>query len=254
MSENPWREPGRRRRGALAGLVAGAALALTILAGTAAAGAEEPRQTTRGTERERRGVGEPVAPDPTTRTNPTGNPANGAPRTNEGNAPASTTPATPIASRDEVPTGIALAAGIGAGVLVGLLVGALVGALMGRRARPAPAAEAAPVAPVAPAGARGDPDTTRQRADLVSALIAIRDQLGSDVLRSQAGEALQRAGISEVRPDGHRFDPQWHQAVDQVLTTDQTLDGTIAATERPGYVEGTRVIRLPEVVVYRLGG
>jgi molecular chaperone GrpE (heat shock protein) len=90
-----------------------------------------------------------------------------------------------------------------------------------------------------------------QREALVRAAIDIRDHLTSAALADRLGQALWAAGVGEVRADGEPFDPQRHQAVDHVATAERSLDGTVAATERPGYVDGGAVVRPPQVVVHR---
>lgn len=152
--------------------------------------------------------------------------------------------------------------------LIGLAVAGLplLAALSKRKAAaagPGPVPPAAPTPPpaVAPApGASGGPaigppparDTDHvraQRVALVEAVIALRDKLPSEALATEAAEALASAGITEVRPEGQPFDPAQHRAVHQVATDDPARHGTIASVERPGYTDGTSVIRQPEVVV-----
>lgn len=141
----------------------------------------------------------------------------------------------------------ALVAGVAAG-LGGLLLGLVLGALIGRgrkQPKPAPA--------VGPTTTAVDPALVHQREVLIKAAIDSRDQVTSQALADGLGRALWEAGIMEVRAEGQRFDPRLHQAVHQVATADPNLEGVIAATERPGYTDNGRVIRLPEVVVHRYG-
>jgi molecular chaperone GrpE (heat shock protein) len=42
--------------------------------------------------------------------------------------------------------------------------------------------------------------------------------------------------------------------VHQVVTEDPAVHNTIVSVERPGYADGARIIRQPEVVVARIGG
>jgi hypothetical protein len=144
--------------------------------------------------------------------------------------------------------GLPFAAGVGLGLLAGLVIGSLAGLLAGRmlaaqHAATTPAPQPSP-APATPAPAPG-------RAALVQALIDARDQVTSAAIAERMALALREAGVTELRADGEPFDPQHHQAVDHVATSDPSLDGTVAATERPGYVDGQAIVRLPQVVVHR---
>jgi hypothetical protein len=91
------------------------------------------------------------------------------------------------------------------------------------------------------------------RSDLVDAAIGYRDQLRVrdhelvEVLRA----ALVQANVHELPTKGESFDPSRHIAVDNVHTHDRALDDRIAYAHKPGYRDGGRVLRLPEVVVYR---
>ncbi len=187
-----------------------------------------------------------------------------------------------LVSEDDSGVGRAAAA-IGAVVLgvVALGLGLLIGIALGRRRSPpaapvygahpgpaptpapAPAPPSAPPATPIPAaggpliGPAPDRDTDRlrtQRDGLVASLVELRDQLPSDALRDEVGRSLASAGVTELHPDGEPFDPAVHRAVAQRPTTDVALHNTVAATERPGYLDGSRVLRQPEVVVHRVDG
>lgn len=115
----------------------------------------------------------------------------------------------------------------------------------------ASATTGAPVIGAAPS--REEALIQNQRTGLAAALINLRDQMPSDALAEEAQRALAAAGITEVRPDGETFDPARHRAASQVDTNDALAHDRIVATERVGYVDGSRPIRLPEVVVARHG-
>ncbi|GAA4583366.1 hypothetical protein GCM10023194_20480 [Planotetraspora phitsanulokensis] len=89
---------------------------------------------------------------------------------------------------------------------------------------------------------------------LVDACIRFRDQLGErqPLLADRLLDALGSAGVREIGADGQSFDGRVHEAVDVVPTADPRLQDVVAATERPGYVDGDRVVRVPRVSVYRL--
>jgi hypothetical protein len=240
------------------------------------------------------GLGEPVGPRdtepeeqrPTTTSKPVG--------TTEADEPTTTTeaegPTTTAGSSsgsevereaedagdDDSDGGTSIAALGAVGVIafvIGLLVAGLplLAALSRRTSAPAPARPAPTPAPAAagpaptPAPAAGGPaigpapsrDADRirqQRVALVEGLIALRDKLPSAALGDEAAQALAAAGIHEVRPEGVAFDPAHHRAVHQVPTDDPARHNTVASVERPGYSDGSSVIRPPEVVVAVHGG
>jgi len=107
---------------------------------------------------------------------------------------------------------------------------------------------------IGPAPSRAETQVKSERAGLIDAVIALRDQLPSAALGEEAARALTAAGVTELSPDGVAFDPAQHRAVDQVATDDPARHNTVATVERPGYADGSRLIRLPEVVVARHGG
>lgn len=90
-----------------------------------------------------------------------------------------------------------------------------------------------------------------ERASLVGQVIEARDVAGSGVLGERLGIALAEVGVSETGAANERFDPGVHRAVDRVEAPDPLLDGVIAEVERPGYRDRGRVLRRPEVIVYR---
>lgn len=188
-------------------------------------------------------------------------------RDEEGPGPSASAEADDVEDDDEGTSVVALVAVGLVGFVLGLLLAAVpLGAALARRkaARPAPAPALAPVptgpapAPAAgpvvgPAPTREEAQARSQRAALAEALMGLRDQLPSAALGDEAARALAAVGITEVRPDGQPFDPSRHHAVDQVETDDPARHNTVASTERPGYADGDRLVRQPEVVVARHG-
>jgi molecular chaperone GrpE len=71
---------------------------------------------------------------------------------------------------------------------------------------------------------------------------------GLSMIRRQFVEALGREGISSVPTVGQAFDPNVHEAIQQV-ETDEHPAGTVIAEIQPGYVQGERLIRAAMVVV-----
>lgn len=156
--------------------------------------------------------------------------------------------------------------------LVGLVLGAAAGTALTRKGSaptptggPAPQpvhapSTPAPVAPApVPATPAGDPAVVEardraveQRALLVQTIIDVGDQVSSEAVRAQLAESLQRVGVVPQRVDaGTPFDPHRHRGVQAVPAANPAANGTVAACDRPGWVDGERTIRLPEVVVYR---
>lgn len=96
-------------------------------------------------------------------------------------------------------------------------------------------------------------DAGPDRGDLVVAAVRFRDQL-TDRHPALAGlllDALRHSGVTELPADGEMFDPAHHQAVGTVSATHRRDHGRVAETVRPGYLDGTSVLRLPQVVVRR---
>jgi hypothetical protein len=92
-----------------------------------------------------------------------------------------------------------------------------------------------------------DPD----RASLVSTCIYLRDRVTSTALAGRLDDALAAVGVCPVDPTGERFDPTHHEAGGALATTDDTLVGTIAAVEAPGYSDRGVLLRPPVVTVYQ---
>lgn len=121
-----------------------------------------------------------------------------------------------------------------------------------------------PVGAAAAAGAKAaapttpDPNTARLAAErdrLVGALIDVADEVRSEAVR---GTIVQRLGTVGVEPvlvsPGDRFDPSVHRGVHAESASNPEQADTIAALDRPGWVDRGRVLRPPEVVVKRWDG
>lgn len=92
-----------------------------------------------------------------------------------------------------------------------------------------------------------------ERAALVDACVGYRDQLAERHPRLAGAllEGLNLAGVREIVADGQRFDPRLHEAFGTEPAGRPELHDTVAETVRRGYADGGRVIRVPQVVVYR---
>ncbi len=71
---------------------------------------------------------------------------------------------------------------------------------------------------------------------------------GLGMVLRQFEQTLEKAGVRRVPTVGAAFDPQVHEAIQQVETDDQA-PGTIVAEVQGGYVNGDRLVRAALVVV-----
>ncbi len=75
---------------------------------------------------------------------------------------------------------------------------------------------------------------------------ALADGVG--MVLKQFTDTLERGGIRRVATTGAPFDPQVHEAIQQVETADQA-PGSVVAEVRAGYAMGERLVRAAMVVV-----
>jgi len=73
---------------------------------------------------------------------------------------------------------------------------------------------------------------------------------GLSMVQRQFVDALGREGITRVPTVGHPFDPNLHEAIQQV-ETDSHPPGTVIAEVQFGYMQGDRLLRAAMVVVAR---
>jgi molecular chaperone GrpE len=71
---------------------------------------------------------------------------------------------------------------------------------------------------------------------------------GLQMVLRQLSEALLKQNITRVPGAGQQFDPQVHEAIQQ-METDDHLPGTILAEVQPGYLHGDKLLRAAMVVV-----
>jgi hypothetical protein len=134
--------------------------------------------------------------------------------------------------------------------VIGLAVGAAGATMLARRSRassPPPAASPVPAPPLQPPAA---PSTDRAPA-LITSLIDLSDRMSSQALRAEIIATLGRAGVHpiEIAP-GTPFDAGTMRGIGSSPTSDPAWVGRVATTDRCGFHDAGRVIRLPDVVVY----
>lgn len=71
---------------------------------------------------------------------------------------------------------------------------------------------------------------------------------GIQLVYKQLMQVLQQAGLEEVSAEGHRFDPNLHEAVGNIPTT-ELEDGTVAQQIRKGYLLNDHLLRPASVMV-----
>ena len=100
----------------------------------------------------------------------------------------------------------------------------------------------------------GDSEPSKERDALIEGCMELCDYLDSNPLREMLLRTLSRAGVYEIVCEGEVFDASRHHAVDWLPATNPALHLHVAKTEQPGYRDRDRVIRFPDVLVYRLEG
>ncbi|MEK7426299.1 MAG: hypothetical protein AAB131_20945 [Actinomycetota bacterium] len=141
--------------------------------------------------------------------------------------------------------------------LGGLAIGAAGATLVGRRTRRAAPSTpgAVPATPTqVPAPPMPAPPSADRTQGLVAALIDLSDRMSSQALRAEIIATLDRAGVQAVDVAvGEPFDATRMRGVSGAPTTDASWVGRVAGTDRCGFRDGARIIRLPDVVVYTTG-
>lgn len=89
------------------------------------------------------------------------------------------------------------------------------------------------------------------RAKLDESAKAVLD--GVDATARELGAALARHGIKPIEAQGQRFDPNLHQAIAEVPSTD-AQPGTVVNVVQTGYLIGDRLLRPAMVTVAKSGG
>lgn len=165
---------------------------------------------------------------------------------------------TSTSSDDGTSTGLLIAVGLG-----GLVVGAGLATVLRKGATvPSPAAayqQAPPPMAPAPLYAPGTqmpmPGQPDRSSGLVAALVELSDRVSSGALRAEIFASLARAGVRVLEPaQGDVFDANRMRGVGSAVAPDPSWIGRVAATERAGFLDGSALLRLPEVLVYTAGG
>lgn len=73
---------------------------------------------------------------------------------------------------------------------------------------------------------------------------------GVEYIQKQFGTALESYGVTKIDQVGVPFDPNLHQSVESISTTDQAQDHMVAQIVQAGYKIGERVIRPARVKVF----
>lgn len=75
-------------------------------------------------------------------------------------------------------------------------------------------------------------------------------RIGVEYIHKQFMEILNSYGLSEVNPVGEMFDSNHFTAIENVITTDASLNHKVADVVQKGYKVGDRLIKSPKVKVF----
>jgi hypothetical protein len=88
----------------------------------------------------------------------------------------------------------------------------------------------------------------------VAALIDLSDRMSSQALRAEIIATLERAGVHPIEvPAGTPFEATTMRGIGSSPTNDAAWVGRVATTDRCGFHDSGRMVRLPDVVVYVAG-
>jgi hypothetical protein len=91
----------------------------------------------------------------------------------------------------------------------------------------------------------------QDRSRLIATCMELSDRLSNEALRERLLSTMASVGVEVIAPDGEPFDSERHHAIFRTPTTDRSQHGRVASTERLGFSDRGRIIRRPEVAVYR---
>ncbi len=75
---------------------------------------------------------------------------------------------------------------------------------------------------------------------------------GIEYIRAQFARVLEDNNVTAINQTGVAFDPNLHESIETIETTDASQDHTIATIVQSGYKIGDRIIRPARVKVYSL--
>jgi molecular chaperone GrpE len=107
--------------------------------------------------------------------------------------------------------------------------------------------EPAPSAPSAPAAR---PQTSAERDKLVDACVWAYESSPSRAVQRRMRHALRDVGVTLLEPADGPFDPAYHEWVGGEEASAAAASGTVARTLRAGVLDGERLVRPAQVVVY----
>ncbi len=73
---------------------------------------------------------------------------------------------------------------------------------------------------------------------------------GVEYIYAQMNNVFEENGIKSIGQVGEKFNPEFHQSVEHIETTDQSKDDTIAQVLQKGYKTNTKVLRPARVKVF----
>ena len=74
---------------------------------------------------------------------------------------------------------------------------------------------------------------------------------GFEYIRQQFSKTLVEHGVEEMNPLDLNFSPEQHEAIEEILTDNLALDNMVAQVVLKGYRTQKRIIRAPQVKVYK---
>lgn len=75
-------------------------------------------------------------------------------------------------------------------------------------------------------------------------------KIGFDHIYGQLKRTLESVGVEELNPLDADFDPNEHEAVEEIETDDEKLDHKVAEVVMKGYKMGDKILRAPQVKVW----
>lgn len=97
-----------------------------------------------------------------------------------------------------------------------------------------------------------DLERVRDTPDDSTTVEALRE--GVEMVQRKLEKELSEAGLARMRPEGDRFDPEYHEALLTVPTDDPAENDVVSRVLINGYVFGDRVLRPARVEVKKYAG